>query len=303
METYYLVDYESVNGNGIENITKLTMKEHVHIFYSDDAKNSNFDIMFDKNTDIEAHKIKKLKKGDQSLDKQLVSYLGYLLAVNDKSSSYVIVAEDKGYKEVIEFWKEKGYSNITSVTKIPDSKQPKKIEAKPVKQQTSTQTKNALINKGLDTVVEGDDRTELNIFVQHRLKEMGYESKAFNKICSIVVKYSKSENKLSEIHNALKEEYENFSGIYNDVKVVLEEFSKTKTIDNNKKRESQIRSFYGQHFRKKIYVENKEATIDVLMKAKNISEVNDNLLKIYKDGQVVKNMKEKLKPLLDEILK
>lgn len=303
MATYYLVDYESVNNSGIKNITTLTTNEHIHIFYSDDAKNSNFDIMFAKNTDIEAHKVKKTKKGDQSLDKHLVSYLGYLLGMKGNTYVYYIVSKDKGYDEIIKFWKNEGFENISRIEKIPASKKTKIIETKQVKSITSSQTQNARIAKSLETIVSGDDRQALNTFVQHELKEMGYGSKAYNRICKYVVKCSSSEKQLSELHNMIRKDFDEDKvlEIYDDVKHILEEYSKQHDIDKNKN--DQIRSFYGRHFKKKTYVENKEATVEVLLKAKDLQDVNNGLLKIYKDGKVVSAMKETLKPLLDVILK
>lgn len=305
MATYYLVDYESVNNSGIENITTLTTNEHIHIFYSDDAKNSNFDIMFAKNIDIEVHKVKKMKKGDQSLDKHLVSYLGYLLGLKGKvcACACVIVSKDKGYDETIKFWKNEGFENISRIEKIPVSKKTKITETKQVKSTTNSQTQNAKIAKSLDAIVSGDDRTELNTFVQHKLKEIGYGSRAYNRICKYVVKCSSSEKQLSELHNMISKDFDEdkVKEIYDDVKHILEEYSKQHDID--KKKNDQIRSFYGRHFKKKPYVENKEATIEVLLKAKDLKDVNNGLLKIYMDGKVVRAMKETLKPLLDVILK
>mgnify|MGYP003290776019 CR=1 FL=1 len=106
METYYLIDFENVQPN-MESVKKT---DHVHVFYTQDAKN-----IPDKK-EIERHKV---PSGKQSLDMHLVSYLGYLLAIHDKACRYVIVSKDTDYDNIIKFWKEKGYPNIARDDKMP----------------------------------------------------------------------------------------------------------------------------------------------------------------------------------------
>lgn len=299
METYYLVDFENVHDQGIENIGLIKKDEYVYLFYTPNAEKMKIGLAFPSGNKNVVPMF--VAAGDQSLDKHLVSYLGYLLATKGKDKKYIIITGDNGYDNVIKFWKERGYANISKSPKIHSDAYTSKEDTS-TKQSANNQSKNALINKGLDKVVDGSDRTALNEFVQHRLKEMGYESSVYNKVCSIVVKCSGAENKLSDIHNALKSEYSNAPVVYEDVKKILGEFSK-KTAKSNDDKGNKIRAFYDNNLKKKIYVDNREATVNVLVNAKNISEVNDNLLKIYKNGQIVKNMKEKLKPLLTEIFK
>lgn len=57
------------------------------------------------------------------------------------------------------------------------------------------------------------------------------------------------------------------------------------------KREAQIRSFFGRHFKEKIYVERKEDIIELLMKAKTKQEVNNGLLKFFGNETVSKMLK------------
>lgn len=66
------------------------------------------------------------------------------------------------------------------------------------------------------------------------------------------------------------------------------------------KRESQIRSFFGKHFKKKIYVEKKEEIILSVLEAKTRQQVNNNLMKFFKSEEV-KVIYERLQPLLKEM--
>lgn len=75
----------------------------------------------------------------------------------------------------------------------------------------------------------------------------------------------------------------------------LEKSSKTMS-----KRESQIRSFFGKHFKKKIYVEKKEEIILSVLEAKTRQQVNNNLMKFFK-SEDVKVIYQRLQPLLKDM--
>ena len=66
------------------------------------------------------------------------------------------------------------------------------------------------------------------------------------------------------------------------------------------KREAQIRSFWGQHFKKKIYVERKEEVIELLLKAKTKQEINNGLLKHF-SNETVSAMLKTLEPLIKDL--
>ncbi len=304
METFYLVDFENVHNEGIENIDSLSKEDHVHIFTTENAINIRMDIVFSKGIDIQGHIVPVRK---QSLDMHLVSYLGYLLGIHGKQCSYIIISKDTDYDNIIKFWKEEGYQNISRLQKIPGSTvaqkkvTPQTAAQKKAAPQTkaTAQTANNIINAGMAYDFSGEDRTILNQFVQHELIGMGYSGNDANRICKYVVSHCNDERMLSGIHNDLKKEYDNCSEVYEDVKSILGKFvtSKSKMV----KRESQVRSFFGQHFRKKIYVDNKEAIIDIIVNAKTRQQVNNDLLKLYSDNDVVKKIYQTVQPLIKDL--
>lgn len=213
METFYLIDFENVHNEGLENIDSLSQTDHVHIFSTRNALNIRMDIVFSKGVDIKGHIVPACK---QSLDMHLVSYLGHLLGIHGKQCAYVIVSKDTNYDNIIKFWKEEGYSNISRKQKIP---------------KVSVNQK--------EIIFSGDDRSELDLFIP-------------------------SNNKTS-------------------------------------KRESQIRSFFGQHFKKKIYVDNKEKIIGIIANGKTRQQVNNDLMKLYANGNVVKHIYQTIQPLIKEL--
>lgn len=56
------------------------------------------------------------------LDKQIISYLGYLIKQHNKKKEleYYIISKDRGYEVVVSFWKERG-SNVKLVSSINES--------------------------------------------------------------------------------------------------------------------------------------------------------------------------------------
>lgn len=72
--------------------------------------------------------------------------------------------------------------------------------------------------------LSGEDRSELNIFMQHGLLRLGYSRNAANTICKYVVAHCNDKEKLNRIHNDLRKEFTDYREVYEDVKTVLREF-------------------------------------------------------------------------------
>lgn len=294
METFYLVDFENVHNEGLENIDSLSEADHVHIFSTENALNIRMDIVFSKGVDIQGHIVPVRK---QSLDMHLVSYLGYLLGNHGKQCAYVIISKDTDYDNIIKFWTEEGYPNISRKQKIPGSAiQKKTVQPAEI---AATQTVNSRINVGMAYEFSGDDRSELNVFMQHGLMNMGYSGNEANRICKYVVAHCNDERMLSGIHNDLKKEYNNCSEVYEDVRTILDSFvtSKSKVA----KKESQVRSFFERNFRKKLYVDHKEEMIGIILNAKTKQQINNELMKLYADGNVVKHIYQGIQPLIKDL--
>ena len=69
---------------------------------------------------------------------------------------------------------------------------------------------------------------------------------------------------------------------------------------DDRKREMQVRTFFGQHFKEKKYKEKKEQIITALLESKNKVQLNNSLSKLY-EGAVVKVMLKELKPLISDL--
>ncbi|MCI5604023.1 MAG: PIN domain-containing protein [Clostridiales bacterium] len=309
MEKYYLVDFENVHNEGIIDIDKLSKDDHVHIFSTQNALNIRKDVFW-LNIDIKSHLV---PVRSQSLDMHLVSYLGYLLGVYGNRCSYTIVSKDKDYDNIIDFWIREGYENVSREKSIsvPIDENNKIIttstdEKNSEKSSSTPKNVNGKITEWMQNKLSGPERTKLNIFIQHNLKNLGYDSKKLNSICKVVIAHCNDERMLSEIHNELKKEWDDYSKIYEDIKQILNKYinekdNKRKDESDIDKKEQQIRTFFGQNFKEKIYIEHKEEIISIIINAKSKQQVNNDLLKLYANGNVVKNIYKTIKPLIKGI--
>lgn len=93
--------------------------------------------------------------------------------------------------------------------------------------------------------------------------------------------------------------FNNYSEVYKDVKIILEKFVKSRS--KLKARELKVRSFFGQHFKKKIYVDHKEEIIHIILEADTKQQVNNELLKLYSDGTVVSHIYKTVQPLIGDL--
>lgn len=75
---------------------------------------------------------------------------------------------------------------------------------------------------------------------------------------------------------------------------------KTPPQDEKKHREAQVRSFFGQHFKKAVYKEHKEEIIGVVLESRTRIEVNNALMKLF-PNDIVKEVYKKLQPLIKEL--
>ena len=75
---------------------------------------------------------------------------------------------------------------------------------------------------------------------------------------------------------------------------------KTSGQNEKDKREAQVRSFFGQHFKEKEYKEHKEDIIQTLLDSKTKQEINIRLMKVF-PSKVVSEIHKKLRPLIKDL--
>ena len=102
---FYFVDYENVHEAGLAGMNTLPKDCEVHLFYSQNANRLNLDLLRFVKAKVRVHKV---KPGKQSLDMQMVSYLGYCIGDEDKEGTFVLVSKDTDYANTVLFWQEEG---------------------------------------------------------------------------------------------------------------------------------------------------------------------------------------------------
>lgn len=232
IETYYLVDFENVNEEGLSCSKKLKDNNHIHIFSTKNAPKISFDTLTSFNSIELCSHIVPAKK--QSLDMHLVSYLGFLLGKNNNDScKYIIVSKDTDYDNVISFFKELSSSNIIRQASIeqPSTQLPT--------QASIAAGNNDNSKKANTTLTASQNKTRLNTKIQQAVSKAGYSNALSNKAASIVVKHCLDDNLLNNIHNELRKACTEYSAIYKIIKPIIIDFyadshEKTTNCQDNK---------------------------------------------------------------------
>lgn len=102
MSAYYLIDYENVHDSGLNGINELNFEDCVFIFYTVHANKISLDALEGIRAGL---RVIRVPEGSQSLDRHLISYLGFLLGQeSDPETRFRVISRDNGYKKIIEFW-------------------------------------------------------------------------------------------------------------------------------------------------------------------------------------------------------
>ena len=109
MKKVYLVDSENVGDVWVPLLVSAKGEEEVVVFYTQRSPHMNYEnVRMLKETDKEATFIKCFE-GNNALDFQLVSELGYHLC-KEPDCDYIIVSNDTGFDAVVKYWTVKGMS-------------------------------------------------------------------------------------------------------------------------------------------------------------------------------------------------
>ena len=154
----------------------------------------------------------KVASGNQSLDKHLVSYLGYLLGFEGNSCSYVIISKDKGYDEIIEFWKREGFNKISRASQIPKGRNSKGIKEKTSSMSADSNYSRKKIRNSKACKIEDLTITKVKDATPHksRKKELireGIPEKEAEAILNIYKRYDKKEIEIDGVRHVLYKWY------------------------------------------------------------------------------------------------
>lgn len=111
MKSYYLIDFENIGASGIETALHFPSDSNVILFSTKNTAKINVGVLSAFNAvDL---KVYDVAEGSQSVDKHLLSYLGFLIGRDGSSARYVVISKDTGYDTIIQFWKSEQRVNVT----------------------------------------------------------------------------------------------------------------------------------------------------------------------------------------------
>lgn len=224
-ETYYLIDFENVNEDGLAGSEKLRNHDHVHLFSTRNAPKISIDKLASFNsTNLSSHII---PVGNQSLDMHLSSYLGYLIGTNANANcKYVIISKDSDYDNVVSFWKEQYNSNITRRAKISACTAKTNSNA-PVSQNAN------IIKQTRKPNTASEYKTQLNAKIQQAVSKAGYSHETSNKVASIVAKHYGQNTFICDVHNELRKNFTDYLDLYKIVKPIMTQHTPTTAQHTN----------------------------------------------------------------------
>lgn len=195
IKNYYLIDYENVHEGGLSGYGELGMTDYVVIVYTPNAKKIDMNSIPSNGN----HRLKRIlvKPGKQSADKHIVSFLGYLIGKYGKNCKISIVSRDKDYDNVVEFWKQEGFS----VLRIEQLKDNSEQQEKP-------------LNK----------KAELHREVLKAVRKSGFDESVANTVAKLATQMYGHKYMLEEMHTALKERYCDYKDVYVSVKPILSKY-------------------------------------------------------------------------------
>ena len=171
MKRVFFIDYENVDTNGLDGLTRLTSQDHVYIYYSEAHSRMSFGLhrrICESNSQFYYRKVKDNSKN--ALDNELMREANAV--VNEKNTDYYIISKDKGYssfvkKKVIEGYKIDQFSTISETNKDKKEALKKTIKSRLVDDKKSGYKLNDTdLERIASMIMNADDKQELNRSLQ-----------------------------------------------------------------------------------------------------------------------------------------
>lgn len=227
LETYYLIDFENVNEDGLSGSENLGIHDHVYLFSTKNAPKISIEKLTSFNSaDLSSHEV---PVGNQSLDMHLVSYLGYLIGKNENNKfKYIIISKDTGYDNIISFWKTHSGLDITRRNRIAATQ-----EKLPAKTTRSKKSNNNYKEKKTTITSTSKTKSQLNTEVQRVISKAGYDQTIISATASIVVKCYGKNQFADQVKKELSNTYSNYADVYEIIKPVIIKYSTSQTSNTN----------------------------------------------------------------------
>lgn len=220
MKNIFFVDSENVGDAWIKLFDYLNEDDIILVFYSNKSPNMSYEnLILLKHSPVEPEFILCENGTDNSLDFQLVTYLGSL-TVKNPDDNLIIVSKDKGFDSVVHFWSERGFHvcrKAPSIFHTLSAEEPTTVSMSEILEPDS--------NFPESSNTERNDTTEVSENVtEHTTKEESNQISALTYIDEVQLDVLLScigNSNLSALHNMLKAIYGDTVGkeIYEMVKL------------------------------------------------------------------------------------
>ena len=171
MRRVFFVDYENVDTNGLNGLSRLTSQDQIYIYYSEAHSRMSFGLhrrICESKSEFIYRKIKD--KSKNALDNELMREAENVIC--DKNADYYIISDDKGYssfvkKKVVSGFKVDQYPTISETNKKKKDDLKKTIKARLVsdKKQSYKLDEND-IERIASMIMNAEDKSELNRSLQ-----------------------------------------------------------------------------------------------------------------------------------------
>lgn len=219
---YYFIDYENVHADGFAGAENLGENDVICVMYTEQSKAFSLELVEKiarQHARLESYKAGTGAKN--SLDFQLASYLGYMIAKREgEGDCFYIVSRDTGFNHLVDFWAERK----VTVRRIPNFMGEEKetkvtlVAAEASEEELKTKTKPK--TKGKSKVSDSNKATKEELL--QYLTEEEYSDKILEIFNSYKTRVA--------INNGLSKEFrdsQKSSAIYKKLKVLLKEKQKS----------------------------------------------------------------------------
>ncbi len=171
MKRVFFVDYENVDTNGLDGLSRLTAQDQIYIYYSEAHSRMSFGLhrrICESNSDFLYRKIKDNSKN--ALDNELMREASSVVC--EKNTDYYIISKDKGYskfvkQKVIDGYKIDQFSTISETNKVKKENLKRTIKQRLVDDKKSGYKLNDTdLERIASMIMNADDKQELNRSLQ-----------------------------------------------------------------------------------------------------------------------------------------
>lgn len=218
---YYFIDYENVHADGFTGAENLGENDVVCVLYTEQSKAFSLELVEKiarQHARLESYKAGTGAKN--SLDFQLASYLGYMIAkCEGRGDCFYIVSKDTGFNHLVDFWAERS----VTVKRVPNFAG----EEKELKAAAAAETVEEEPKPKAKTKAKGKSKvSDSNKATKEELLQYLTEEEYSDKILEIFNSYKTR----VAINNGLSKEFrdsQKSSAIYKKLKGLLKEKQKS----------------------------------------------------------------------------